>query len=809
MKKKKKTEKSSVVAPRSHLLLVVCFICILMISSAIAMILQFSSIIEQEAVKISAQYTENALDNLKYGVDAHKVMADKFGQSVMNLYEEIIAHKEYYRLHDIDFYNNLDKEFYARIGRLKDGNIMMDIFDEESTEIVGKTDRNIIGSIFGNISAIRFFKDGVEYDITKKVIDMNTEDPAILRMAEVNELTCIGVVTDKVRDLTVIAYCVPLENCEYADNLILFYPVSSVVSYNSTQAEDAYDKTHFTVACSSGGEVVRVFHADEDVDIREHSDIIEVLRTNTNNKSITDEIQRNISAGETAKYVENIAGHTYIITLGCIREYDNTSFTVIGYSRADNVYESGYFVIRTVLGEIVIFFIILLAVGIYGIIRRWRTNRLYATMNDTNKLLDCPSKTKFERVSAEILDKNKATLFAVAVIEIDHYDYIVDQIGLEAMVKMLKHIKLIINKMLQLDETYGYLDDGKFAILLHYSDMNILQSRLNAVAGLASHQSTQFSNNYMIILHGGIYLTERKVTTAVPKMLDLATDAERAAKYPCDFGVFRIHNEKLYASSVQNEYIETHMESALKNHDFKVFYQPKYNIAQKEPDGCEALVRWYDSERQDYMQPNVFLPLFEANRFIAKLDHYVFEQVCLYVQDAVLNGMPLYPVSVNVSRVTATENDFLEFYIKKKQEYNIKDGFITLEFVESFAYEDYDMLRNIVTQLHRNGFKCCIDDFGAGFSSYNILKELPMDEIKLDRLFLREGFSRERDLKVLASVAVLAVQLHMKVTQKGVETEEQVQILKKLGCQAIQGYYYSKPLSLTDYVSFLTDGKKI
>ena len=93
-------------------------------------------------------------------------------------------------------------------------------------------------------------------------------------------------------------------------------------------------------------------------------------------------------------------------------------------------------------------------------------------------------------------------------------------------------------------------------------------------------------------------------------------------------------------------------------------------------------------------------------KFIVKLDHYVFEQVCLYIQDAVLNGLPLYPVSVNVSRVTATENDFLDFYIKKKREYNIDDGFLTLEFVESFAYEDYEMLRNIVTQLHRNGFKC-------------------------------------------------------------------------------------------------------
>lgn len=805
MKKKKNKIKNAAKASRSHLLLIVCLICILMISSAVAMILQFSSIIEQEAVKIAAQYTENALDNLRYGIDAHKVMAQNFGQSAMKMYEELQKNKEYYKSIDRDFYENLDKEFFAQTGRLKDGEIFMDIFETGGDKLVGKTGKNILTDSFGPISAIRFFKDGVEYDITKKEIDLNAEDPAVLRMAKTNKLTCIGVVTDKVRDLTVIAYCVPLENCEYADNFILFYPVSSVVSYHSTQTEDAYEKTQFTSICSVGGEVVRVLHANEELDIRDHSNIYDVLRNETNNKSLIDDIQHNVSAGQSNTFIENVSGHTCIISVGTVHEYDNTSFSVLGYSRADNVYESGYFVIRTVLGEIAIFFVILLLVGIYGIIRRWHAKRMTAIMNDTNKLIDCPSRTKFERISQEITEKNKATLFAVAVLEIDHYDYIEKQIGLEQMVKILKQMKLIINKMLQLDETYGYLDGGVFVMLLHYSDMNILKSRLNAVSGLAQHQATQFSNNHSIVLHGGMYLTERKVTTEVSQMIDLAKEAETATKYPCDFGIFRIHNEKLYASAVQNEYVETHMESALKNHDFKVFYQPKYNVLQRDPDGCEALVRWYNPEKKDYMQPAVFLPLFEANRFIAKLDHYVFEQVCLYIQDSLANGMPLYPVSVNVSRVTATENDFLDFYIKKKKEYNIFDGFITLEFVESFANEDYDMLRNIITALRKNGFKCCIDDFGAGFSSYSILKELPMDEIKLDRLFLNSGISRERDLQVLASVTALATQLHLKVTQKGVETEDQVNLLKKLGCQAIQGYYYSKPLTLTDYISFLNE----
>ena len=121
-------------------------------------------------------------------------------------------------------------------------------------------------------------------------------------------------------------------------------------------------------------------------------------------------------------------------------------------------------------------------------------------------------------------------------------------------------------------------------------------------------------------------------------MVDMAIIAEGATKYPFDYESFRIYNEKLHSSNAMNEYIEVNMQSALDNKLFKVFYQPKFNIAGKRTDGCEALVRWYNPETDEYMQPGLFLPLFEANRFILKLDHYVYEQVLIYIEDSVLKG---------------------------------------------------------------------------------------------------------------------------------------------------------------------------
>lgn len=134
---------------------------------------------------------------------------------------------------------------------------------------------------------------------------------------------------------------------------------------------------------------------------------------------------------------------------------------------------------------------------------------------------------------------------------------------------------------------------------------------------------------------------------------------------------------------------------------------------------------------------------------------------------------------------------------------SINDGFITLEFTESFAYENYEFLSNIVERLHQNGFLCSIDDFGTGYSSYNILKTIRMDEIKLDKFFLDKGLSAERDQLVLESVIGMVKKLGMKVTQEGVETKEDLYRLEALGCDVIQGYYFAKPMKYSDYCDFV------
>ena len=736
-----------------------------MIAVSLAMLFTYSASIETEAAKVSQQRTEETAIVVKSSIESYK-------SKVLGL-----------------------------ATRMKSG----EYEDEEDFRVLlNRTARN---EEYKDLLFLRFFKDGVEYDVIGNEYDQNLESPVVLNLIEKRVLTCAGVIADSQYDLSVCAFCVPIDDFEYADSLLVCFSVGAIVD-NLDYTNEDFDKSRFLVTASEYGEVVTIWNTDEELNIQPHENLYSILEKEINNKEFTDEIKKDIDFGTSKSYIQTISGEKSIITVATIDEYENTSFVVAGYFRASDIYASGYFIIRSILGEFIIFFSMLLLVMITLLVQTAINRKKLLTINDIDPVLDCPTRVKFERDAEDIIKRNPGTTFAVVVIDINHYNYFLDKAGQESVKDTLLYLKQVYSKMLQLDETMGFVDNGKFVLLLHYRELAMLANRLNSCVIFARKQNFK-DTNFKVELIGGIYITNKKITSNIAKMVDLAIDAEKMSQFDYDFSTFRIYNETKYNSSVENDYVEIHMESALANHDFKVFYQAKYNILDNKIDGCEALVRWYNSEINDYMQPSVFLPLFETNKFIVKLDHYVFEQVCLYVEDAIENGLPLVPISVNASRITATETDFVEYYINLKKKHNIADNFITIEFTESFAFEDYALLRDIVVQLHKAGFKCSIDDFGSGFSSYNLLKELPMDEIKLDRFFIQEGYSTERDDIILKSIISLGKSLHMKVTQEGVETPDQLSALRKLGCNVIQGYLYSKPLALTDYIGFLSADMKI
>ena len=269
---------------------------------------------------------------------------------------------------------------------------------------------------------------------------------------------------------------------------------------------------------------------------------------------------------------------------------------------------------------------------------------------------------------------------------------------------------------------------------------------------------------------------------------------------------FAIYDEKLLIKSKNENFIETHMETALANKEFFVLYQPKIDLSTDRVVGAEALVRWKSTEL-GYMPPNSFVPLFERNNFIVKLDFFVYEQVFKFIRKCMDNNEPTVPISVNVSRNHDKPEKFVRDFTNLLKKYDISPTMVEVELLER-ATLDKNLLRDITIMLQKEGFKVAMDDFGSGESSLNMLSSIPVNILKFDRSFLfandaQTGKLDETTETFISTLVGLGKNLKKETIFEGVETEEQRDFLKKIHCDQVQGYFYSKPLREDEFMAFL------
>ena len=250
--------------------------------------------------------------------------------------------------------------------------------------------------------------------------------------------------------------------------------------------------------------------------------------------------------------------------------------------------------------------------------------------------------------------------------------------------------------------------------------------------------------------------------------------------------------------------IVSNMESALVNNEFKVFLQPKIDLVSNQIVGAEALVRW---KRPDgtMLPPNDFIPLFERNGFIIRLDFFMYEQVCKLLNKWKMSGSRIVPISVNVSRIHLYQDDFMDKILRLVESYEIDPSMIEFELTESIFLNNTRTAINMMKDLRNYGFCVSIDDFGAGYSSLNLLKDMRTDVLKLDKEFFREGDMQQEERIIVSSIISMAKQLNMKVLSEGVETEMQSDFLKAVQCDMAQGYLYAKPLPVSDFEKMLLE----
>lgn len=259
-----------------------------------------------------------------------------------------------------------------------------------------------------------------------------------------------------------------------------------------------------------------------------------------------------------------------------------------------------------------------------------------------------------------------------------------------------------------------------------------------------------------------------------------------------------------YESSLQQQLLNEQriletMERALEEDQFKIFYQPKHETITGNIAGAEALVRWIHPE-YGFMQPSQFIPLFERNGFITKLDMYILTQVCTDIKRWKQNGFPMVPVSVNISRRDFLEHDCFERMIKKIDEMEIDHSLLHLEVTESLYSENTELIVSKVKKAQELGFLIEMDDFGAGYSSLGLLSSFPLDVLKLDISFVK---NIENNKIVIENVIKMAHRMGFLTVAEGAESNEQFKTLKSLGCDFIQGFYFSKPLSTNDFENYI------
>ena len=265
---------------------------------------------------------------------------------------------------------------------------------------------------------------------------------------------------------------------------------------------------------------------------------------------------------------------------------------------------------------------------------------------------------------------------------------------------------------------------------------------------------------------------------------------------------FSIYDDSLRAKLLREQEITDAMNDALKDEQFVVCYQPKYSLVESCMSGAEALVRWKHPE-WGFLPPCEFIPLFEKNGFIHKLDAYVWERVCMQLRAWQDVGVPVVPVSVNVSRSDIYHNNLTNIFLDLTRKYGLSPSLLHIEITESAYAKNPSQIITTVDELRSLGFAVEMDDFGGGYSSLNMLSRMNLDVLKLDADFIRYEASKAGEHSIMSDVIRLAHRLNLSVVAEGVETREQVNRLRLIGCDCIQGYFFARPMPAAEFEELL------
>ena len=430
---------------------------------------------------------------------------------------------------------------------------------------------------------------------------------------------------------------------------------------------------------------------------------------------------------------------------------------------------------------------------------RFRENAAMINQFQYDRLTGLYSKTFFCQRTKELLTRYPKQDFDIICSDVENFKLINDVLGNKAGDDLLCEIADCCRVYAGTNGICGRLNSDRFVSLVErgrtYSDEVFLD---------LSKKISILSNNKSVDIKWGIYAIEERYLP-VEQMCDRAMLAVQSikGKYGC---YYAIYNNSLRDRLLRQQAIIDSMEFALKDGQFQVYFQPKYRIRDDQMAGAEALVRW-THPKWGMLSPAEFIPLFEKNGFITKLDQFVWEAVCRTMKVWEKRGYSDFPVSVNVSRADIYSVDIAALLISIVQKYELAPERLHLEITESAYTENSIQLIEVLNCLREFGFIIEMDDFGSGYSSLNMLNQMPIDILKLDMKFIQSETAKPLEHGILQFVIDLARRMHLSVVAEGVETREQLDRLTEVDCDYVQGYYFARPMPSADFEQFLEKEK--
>jgi diguanylate cyclase (GGDEF)-like protein len=421
-------------------------------------------------------------------------------------------------------------------------------------------------------------------------------------------------------------------------------------------------------------------------------------------------------------------------------------------------------------------------------------NMLFADFNMSNM---CNTE-QFHDKSHNILLKNLDKDYDIISLNIDRFKVINDLYGTDEGDKLLSYICYVLKRLTNSEyENFGRLYADNFAICKIRDEG--YENRL--VKALRQYLS-MYPLDINITMSFGIYKVDNR-NLSVPIMFDRADMALKKIKGSYT-NIYAYYEETHRNTLLEEQEIINDMYIALKNEELKVYYQPKYILSDLKLAGAEALVRWMHPKK-GLITPDKFIPILEKTGFITEMDEYVWEFTCKSIRKWIDDGLPVVPISVNVSRIDIYNPNLCKNLKALVDKYNIPIKLLELEITETSYMENPAQLIETVINLKKIGFIVEMDDFGTGYSSLNMLNQVPVDVLKLDLRFLKTVNSEGKSANILNSIVSMAKWLDLPVVAEGVETKEQVEFLKSIGCNKAQGYYFAKPMPYIEFEELLSN----